>query len=289
MLVSTPAPKFLMMPPKMETSVHPVTLIPAPVPEPVIVWPFRSSSDRICADDEPIAGAGEIMIQFQIPADRDAAEVIGRMRCGCRSVGDRPEEERLPEVAVLLPQALVLTEWPVENQVLVGPPSLPARVFVYRPAKAFSLVLIRVACSRKARPVARDGTKEREIVRVQHVVRRWSEVVSEDEVSVEPVNDEVGSDRVYLTLEGIQVDGRPRPLDEACDPARLAHDFDVARQPRQRQFWRRKVGPPGISRGSRARRQPRTPWPRRPGSAPLSGQPGSSGLHKSILRLSWRR
>ena len=39
----TGAKKLLMMPPMMETSVRPVTLIPAPVPEPAIVWPFRSS------------------------------------------------------------------------------------------------------------------------------------------------------------------------------------------------------------------------------------------------------
>ena len=81
---------------------------------------IQVDSDVVGPDDEPVADAGEIVIQFQVLGDRDAAEIIGRMRRRHGSVGDRPQKERLPEVALLFPQPLVLANRNIQDDVLAG-------------------------------------------------------------------------------------------------------------------------------------------------------------------------
>ena len=76
--------------------------------------------DVVGPDDETVAGAGEIVIQFQVLGDRDAAELIGWMRCRHGSVGDRSQKERLPEVALLFAQPLVLANRNIQDEVLAG-------------------------------------------------------------------------------------------------------------------------------------------------------------------------
>ena len=92
------------------------------------------------------------------------------------------------------------------------------------------VVGIRVSRGREARPVAADRSEERQVLRIEDVVRRRTEVVAEDEVTVEPVDDEVGDDCVRLAFERILIDRRSRSRDQACDSARLADSFDVTRQ-----------------------------------------------------------
>ena len=72
--------------------------------------------------------------------------------------------------------------------------------------------------------------KQRQIVRVEDVVRRRPEVVAEDEIPVEAVDDEIRDDRVGFAFEGVEIDGCSRSLDEPRDPARFADHFNVAGQ-----------------------------------------------------------
>ena len=133
---------------------------------------------------------------------------------------NRAEKERLPEVALVLTQALPLAERPVEHDVFTGASAATLRMFESRPVKTAGGVRIARGC--KACPVAADGIEEGKVLYVKDVVRRRPEVVPEDEVSVESMNHQIADNRLHLPFERIQVDGSACPFDQPCDSARLA-------------------------------------------------------------------
>ena len=82
-MTSTPASKFLTVPPVIESLVRPTTLMPNPLPE--ACWSRRSVAiqlerDPVSAHDEARADAVQIVIQLQVRENRRSTEAVSRPR-----------------------------------------------------------------------------------------------------------------------------------------------------------------------------------------------------------------